>query len=399
MRKLDSVDQGRLTGAWPAVMVALVFLVALNLRPSLTTVGPLLPQLEREVGLSEALQGLLGSVPLLAFALVSPLVHHLSKRFGMERAILIALLALVAGVAVRSFTGDAGLWLGTALLGSAIAVGNVLVPTLVKRDYSAHISRATGIYSACINIGASLAAAAAVPLAVQFGWRGSMAFWAIPALVVAVLWLPRTRVFDPEPELSGDAGTALTSVWRQPTAWLLTAFMGLQSTTFYLMVTWLPTVEIAAGISERQAGWHLFVFQIVGIFSALAAPRLLRRADSQVGAAVTVSIPMLIGALGLLVLPQLGLLWAIVAGLGSGGALVVALSLISLRGRTHSETTQLSGMAQSLGYLLAAVGPVLAGYLAQRTGSWYASLAALGVFAALQLVIAIPVGRVRQPIR
>ncbi|MEZ5086303.1 MAG: MFS transporter [Tessaracoccus sp.] len=387
----------RATSTWAALGTALVFLVALNLRPGLTTVGPLLPQIGQDEGLSEAAQGLLGSLPLLAFAAMSPLVHHLSKRFGMERAILLALVVLAAGTVVRSYTGHAGLWVGTIIIGAAITIGNVLVSALVKRDYSSGISRATGIYSACITIGAAVASAAAVPNAEAVGWRGALAFWAIPALVMAVVWFPRTLA---APTATGSltdqhALAPVTSVWRQPTAWLVTAFMGLQSTVFYILVTWLPTIEVTAGVSERQAGWHLFIFQIVGILSALTIPRLMRRPESQVAAAVTASVPTLIGVAGLLVAPHLAVIWAIVAGLGSGASLVVALSLISLRGRTTLETTKLSGMAQSLGYLLAALGPVLTGFLAQTTGSWRAPLVFVCTLAAAQVVAAILAGRPR----
>ncbi|HMR49421.1 MAG TPA: MFS transporter [Arachnia sp.] len=390
-------DERRATSTWAAIGVALVFLIALNLRPPLTSVGPLLPQIGRDESLSEAMQGLLGSLPLLAFAAVSPLVHHVSRRFGMERSILLALLVLAVGIFARSFTGHVGLWVGTVVIGSAIAVGNVLVPTLVKRDYSSGISRATGIYSACITVGAAIASAVAVPMADGTTWRGALAFWAIPVVAVAVVWAPRAFRSPPQSATAAPqrAAATPTSVWRQPTAWLVTAFMGLQSTSFYVLVTWLPTIGIAAGQTERQAGWQLFAFQIVGIFSALVIPRLMRNPDSQVAAGVASSAPLLAGTLGLLLLPQFAALWAIVAGLGSGASLVVALSLISLRGRGTHETTRLSGMAQSLGYLFAALGPVLAGFLAQVTASWQAPLVFVCLLTATQLAVSFPAGRPR----
>ncbi|USX54595.1 MFS transporter [Lentzea sp. HUAS12] len=380
-------------GALAPVMVALVFLVALNLRPALTSVGPLLPRIGGETGLSEGAQGLLGALPLLAFAVISPLVQHPARRFGVERTLLAALVVLAVGTALRSVLGDAGLWIGTAVAGSAIAVGNVLVPTIVKRDYRDHVSMATGVYSACITVGASIASAVAVPLSHAVGWRGALAFWAIPALVVTVLWLPRAWTGRPVVESTSDESRPSASVWRQSAAWLVTAFMGLQSTTFYVMVTWLPTVEMSSGVPAAQAGVHLFVYQIVGVASGLAIPRLVR-ADSQVAAAVTASVPMVVGVAGLLLLPSWSIVWAVVAGLGTGASLVVALTLISLRGRGQQGTTQLSGMAQSLGYLLAALGPVLAGLLAEHTGSWTASLTLVGVLAVVQVVVAVAAGRV-----
>ena len=380
------------------VLAAFVFLVAFNLRPAITAVGPLLPQIGADVGIDEGAQGLLGSLPLLAFAAVSPFVHRISRRLGFEGAILATMLLLAAGTIIRAYTGFTGLWLGTIVVGAAIGIGNVLVPTLVKRDYSQHISRTTGILSAFMTASAALGSAVAVPMSDALGWRGALAFWAVPALVVALVWIPRIRAAasaaPPKP-----AAHPTVSVWRQPTAWLVTAFMGLQSTTFYFCVTWLPTIEMQRGVSEHQTGLNLFVYQIAGMIAALSIPRLMRHGTSQVAAAVTASTPMVIGLLGLIFAPSLGFLWGVVAGSGTGACLAVALSLISLRGRSSAETTQLSGMAQSIGYVMAAVGPVLAGLLAQATGGWTASLGAILVIALVQLCTAVFAGRPRRDAR
>ncbi|GAA4603397.1 CP family cyanate transporter-like MFS transporter [Actinoplanes octamycinicus] len=364
-----------------------VFLVALCLRPAITAVGPLLPQIGVAEGLGETAQGVLGALPLLAFAAVSPQVHRLSGRLGMERAVLVALLVLAAGGIVRSYTGPAGLWAGTLIVGCAIAVGNVLVPAIVKRDFASNVSRATGVYTACLTLAAATASAVAVPLADAADWRLSLAVWSGPALAVAVAWAPRAR--HPTPHVTKNPAR----VWRQPHAWALTAFMGLQSTTFYLLVTWLPTIEIADGVPERTAGLHLFVYQGMGIVGGLTIPLLLRDPRRRIAGAVTSSVPVLVAVLGLLFAPALTVLWVVVAGLGQGAALVAALTLITLGGRTPAETTKLSGMAQSLGYLLAATGPVLAGLLAERTGGWTASLVAVAVLALLQLTAAAVAGR------
>ncbi len=376
-----------------AILAALIFLVAFNLRPALTSVGPLLPQIGADLDLNEGMLGLLGALPLLAFAAVSPLVHFPARRFGLERTLLVALFLLAAGIAVRSFAGTAGLWIGTIIIGSAIAVGNVVVPTIVKRDYPRHVSLATGIYSACIAVTASTASAIAVPVSHNFGWTGALAVWAVPALFVAFLWIPRARTDVQLAATITPDDERQRSVWTQGMAWLVAAFMGLQSLTFYFMITWLPTIETSHGVPPAQAGFHLFLYQIVGIVAGLAIPRLMRRPDSQVAAAVTVTVPTLVGVAGFLLLPGLGIVWAIIIGLGSGASLVVALSLMSMRGRTQHETTQISGMAQSVGYLLAAGGPFVAGVLAETTGDWQAPLIMLGVFGTLQLVVAIFVGR------
>ncbi|GAA1629995.1 MFS transporter [Actinoplanes couchii] len=348
---------------------AAVFLVALCLRPAITGVGPLLPQVGVDLGLGESALGVLGALPLLAFAVVSPQVHRLSGRLGMERAVLVALLVLAAGTVVRSWTGSAGLWAGTVIIGCAIAVGNVLVPAIVKRDYADNVSRATGLYTAFLTTAASLASAVAVPIADAVDWRLSLGVWGLLALAVAAAWAPRARN---APEHEPVRTSSDVAVWRQPRAWLITAFMGLQSTTFYVLVTWLPTIEIANGVSERTAGLHLFLYQGLGIVGGLAIPLILN-VRPRLGAIIS-SLPVVVAVLGLLLAPGLAILWALIAGLGQGAGLVTALTLISLGGRTAAETTRLSGMAQSLGYLFAAAGPVAAGVLAERTGGWRSTL-------------------------
>lgn len=285
------------------------------------------------------------------------------------------------------------------VIGAAIAVGNVLVPVIVRRDYSRRVSTATGVYSACITLAASIASAMAVPLAGAAGWRGALGFWALPAAVVALVWL--SRCLRPPIEGAQGAGEGVPAggdetspgLWRRRQTWLVTAFMGLQSTAFYTIITWLPTIEGSAGVGPATAGVHLFVFQIVGIVSGLAIPRFMTDPRSQVGATLTASVPILVGLLGLLLAPGAALAWATVAGLGSGASLVVALSLISMRGRSTAETARLSGLAQAMGYLLAAVGPVVIGRLASWTGGWDAGLAVMAGLAAVQVLIAVPAGR------
>lgn len=380
-----------------ALLAATVFAVATCLRPAITAVGPVLTRIGEDLGLGESALGLLGALPLLAFAAVSPLVHRLSGRIGVERAILVSLVILAAGILVRSYTGSAGLWIGTIVLGSAIAVGNVLVPVLVRRDYPSNVSRATGVYTACLTLAAGTASAIAVPLSDAVDWRFALAIWAGLALVISLVWLPRVAAAPTARTLPAYRDANPVSVWRQPMAWGLTAFMGLQSTTFYIMVTWLPTIETAAGVEPTVAGVHMFVFQGVGILAGLAIPSLMQHPTDQRAGVVVASAPMVIASAGFVFAPGLMLLWVVIAGLGQGAAFVAALSLVSLRGRNHHETTKLSGMTQSVGYLLAATGPVLTGSLAESTGRWYVSLVVLGALSVLQLAVAAIVGRDRKP--
>ncbi|MGW6277396.1 CynX/NimT family MFS transporter [Kribbella sp. NPDC055071] len=378
-------------------MTATVFVVALSLRPALTAVGPVLPRIGLDLHLGEAAQGLLGTLPLLAFAGASPLVHLASRRFGMERTVFISLLVLALSSALRPYSGQAGLWIGTCVVGASIAVGNVLVPVIIKRDYAGHVSRATGVYTAFITGGAAIASILAVPIADAVDWRLALAVWGGLAVLVAVIWLPRTLSPEPAPLPVADDDDPPVSVWRQPMAWMVTGFMGLQSTSFYLIVNWLPSIELANGVAERTTGIHLFLFQGFGLVGGLSIPRLMKHPTDQRAGTVTASVPVLVALLGLLLLPHLAIAWAILAGLGQGAALVAALTLISLRGRTHHETTQLSGMAQAVGYLLAATGPVLAGYLTQHTGSWHTTLTVFATLSLTQLLLGAAAGRAPHP--
>ena len=298
------------TGPW----AALVFLVSLNLRPSIAAVGPVLSQIGTGLHWAEGVQGVLTAIPLLAFAAVSPLVTFLARRIGIDMSILLALLCIAAGDAIRSFGGGVGIWLGTVVFASAIAVGNVLVPVIAKRDYAGHVAMATGVYSGCITAGSATAGLLSAPLAQMWGgWRASLAFWSVPPLVVAALWALRI-LHNRKVVIASAGGTIETSdtgdiddigdrsttanaqnphsaqrpacstqsshgvfarVLRRPMTWYVTAFMGLQSSAFYTMSNWMPSISASIGYDASTAGVHLFIFQGIGILSGVGAKELV----------------------------------------------------------------------------------------------------------------------------
>ena len=392
------------TGLW----VALIFLVSLNLRPAIAAVGPVLAQMGTDLAWGEGVQGVLTAIPLIAFAAVSPLVTFLARRIGIDMSILLALLCIAAGDAIRSFGGGVGIWLGTVVFASAIAVGNVLVPVIAKRDYAGHVAMATGVYSGCITAGSATAGLLSAPLAQMWGgWRASLAFWSVPPLVVAVLWALRILhnrkivVASVAVRNSPSAQSARSQssrgvfarVLRRPMTWYVTAFMGLQSSAFYTMSNWMPSISASIGYDASTAGVHLFIFQGIGIFSGLLIPKLMNVRGNQVCAALTASAPMFIAGLGMLLLPHLMPVWAFVGGCAQGASLVVALALIALRGRDSAETVVLSGVAQSFGYLIASLGPLMFGVLVQATGGHHVPLMVFTFVAFLQCVVAVIVGR------
>jgi MFS transporter, CP family, cyanate transporter len=370
-----------------------VLLVAANLRAAITSVGPVVDIIRADTGLSSTALGLLGAVPLLTFAVVSPSVHLLSRRIGAERAVFAALIVLVVGTVIRSLPGhQVSLWLGTVLLGAAIAVGNVLLPAIVKSRFPHNVAVLTSLYTSVMSGVAALASGVSVALAGLGGWPLALGLWALLGVPALILWIPRLRERE---TVTTDPAAAAASMWTAPMAWYVALFMALQSTSFYLLITWLPSIEADQGVSPSAAGWHLFLFQVVGIVSGLVAGPVIRaRADQRaIGAAV--SAIMVVAAGGLLFAPGAVLLWAMLAGVSTGGAIVLALSLFGLRTRTAAETSRLSGMAQGVGYLIAAAGPIGVGILHDATGGWTVPLVAEIGVATAQFVVALLAGRDR----
>jgi MFS transporter, CP family, cyanate transporter len=379
------VADARRVGVWAGGGTAAVLVAALCMRTPITAVGPVLELIGTDTGLSNTVLGLLSALPLLAFAAVSPIVSGPVRRFGIERTVFLALTLLAVGVAVRSLPALPALWIGTALAGAGIAVCNVLIPVVVRRDHPARVALMTGLYSATMGTAAALASGVSLPLSHLPGsWRWSLGVWALPAVVAAVVWSRRRSGDVPEPVVAAGDGR---TVWRSAAAWRLTAVMGLQSTTFYVMIAWLPSIATSQGASHALAGWYLFAYQVVGILSGLTVPAVLHRAGPA-AAGVVISVPMTVACLGLVALPAALPAWAVLAGASSGAALVYALTRISLAARNSAEATRLSGMAQSVGYLLAATGPVAAGALRDATGSWTPALVLVATLAAIQGTIA-----------
>ena len=224
----DRRGPSRLRGV---LLVAALLLLAANLRPALTSVAPLIGEIRDATGVSNGVAGLLTTLPLVAFGLLSPGAPQLARAFGMELALLVSLLALAAGILLRSAGTVMLLFLGTALLGAAIAVGNVLLPGIVKREFPERIGFMTSVYSTALGISAALAACVSVPVAQLIGWRGSLALWALPAFVAAVAWVPQLRSSRSESAPVRTPG-GVGGLWRSPLAWQVTLFMGLQSLAY-----------------------------------------------------------------------------------------------------------------------------------------------------------------------
>ncbi|KUG58079.1 CynX/NimT family MFS transporter [Nesterenkonia jeotgali] len=410
------------------LMVVTVLIVAANLRPAITVVGPLIERIGEDTGLGPAALGLLGAIPALGFGVVALFVAALGRRWGLERTIFVSLLLLGVGTALRSLPlGGFSLFAGTVILSAAIGVGNVLVPAVVKRDFPARVPVMTGLYTAVLVGCAAIASGSAVPVAAATGWEFTLGVSAIFALISAALWgvrlgTPRrrgassrpaagaasrpelgstdapehhdaspaapdaeaaratpesTESLDPAPRDDVGSlpeapapGTPGRSMWRSAVAWQVTAYFALQSGIFYLMLTWFPAIQTSHGVIDAAAGFWLGAYQAIGILASLVTGPIMQRAADQRAVIVALAGIMFFGVLGIILLPAAMPVWALVVGFASGGNLLAGLTLISMRARTAGEAGRLSGMAQGVGYLLAAVGPLLAGSLFELSGSW-----------------------------
>ncbi|MEU7035383.1 MFS transporter [Streptomyces sp. NPDC046237] len=368
--------------AHPLLLMAAIVLASLNMRAALASVAPLVSEIAGQYGLSSTASSLVTSVPVLflgAGALVAP---WLGRRHGVEPVLLAALLLLGLGILVRVLPSVYALYGGGVLVGTAIALLNVLMPGLIKRDFPDRAASMTSLYTGAMIAGATVVAAASVPLEEAFGgsWEASLAFWSLLAALAAVSWLPqvllaKSRTGHGRRPSAGDGGRSAAaparSVWRSALAWQVTVFMGLQSLWTYVLIAWMPTIFTDHGMSRSTAGVMFAFNTLTQVAGAFAVPLLAGRMRSQRPLVVLVTTLVGAGYAGLLAAPVQGAwLWSALLGVGQGGGVGLALTLIVLRAGDAVTASRLSGMAQTVGYLLAAAGPLVAGAVHQATGSW-----------------------------
>ena len=379
-----------------------VLLIAVNLRVSFVSVGPVLANISSDLGLSSAAAGFLTGLPLIAFAVFSPLAPGFATRLGLDRALWMSLLILASGIVLRSLPVPGFIWVGTALIGLAIAFLNVLVPSLVKRDFPSKVSKLTGSYTATQAAFAAMGAAVVVPVAQTSpaGWRLALGIWVGLALIAMAVLLPWLRRHSSGTMNAATPDVSHQSPWTSALGWQVTIFMGLQSIAFYVLMAWLPTIEQSRGVPATTAGIHLSVFLLVSVFASLVAGGILHRGSDQRLVSFASGAVMVVTFLGLALAPDLILLWVLLGAIGCGSLIVIALSLFSLRTVNYPQAASLSGMAQSVGYGLAAAGPVMFGALRDLSGDWtlpllvtagiMAVLAVTGVLAGRNRVISAP---------
>jgi MFS transporter, CP family, cyanate transporter len=361
-----------------------VVLVALNLRPAIASVPPLADTISADLGLSAAATGVLTTLPLVCMGLFAPLGPSAARRFGTDRVLAAALVLTAVGTALRAVAQPGVLYAATTLVGIGIAVGGALLPSLVRARFPDRIGPVTGLYTAGLIGGALLAAALTAQL--PFHWPWQLAFWTIPAVIALVAWLavdttgPPDAVPAPVAAPSADEGEVLPP-WRSGRAWVAAFFMGGQSLLYYGPFAWYAARYTSIGVSTSRAGLLLGLVSATQLISSLGVPLLAHRSGKPrpwIAASVGLTgVCLALVALAPRAAPEV---WASLLGLGIGGQFVLALTVLSTFGATARESAAVTGMALFVGYLLAAVGPVVAGAMRDATGGYTWPFAVFAVF-------------------
>ena len=355
-----------------------ILFISFNLRAPITAVGSIVDMIRSEYHLSNAASGFITTLPLLAFAIVSPFVAKMSGKVGHAQTMLIGLFFILIGEFLRSYTGILGLFGGTAVIGIGIAIGNVIIPAIIKLHFSDNVGTVTSIYTSGMCIFAAVGAGISVPLAkgLHLGWKNALASWFLLAVITILVWFPQIR--DKHATATNQAKTQHGhSIWKSPLAWWVTLFMGTQSFLFYSLVAWLPSIIVSKSMTENFAGNMALLFQLMAIPATLLIPYLCDKFKNQKKLAATVC---LIYALGMICFlfgksPILIVCAVIFMALGMGGSISLSIAFISLRSPNSAKASELSGMSQSAGYLLAAIGPFITGFIFDMTSNWAIPLA------------------------
>lgn len=355
----------------PALLLTGILLIATTLRAPITGIAPVLEFIRESFSLNTTEAGALTTLPLLAFAIASPFAVIMARKLGLERSLLAALVLMTAGILLRIVDSVWCLFTGTAIIGIGIAIANVLLPSLLKRDFPDKIAPITGAYSVTAGAAAALASAAAVPVAgLTGGWHWALGAFVIFPLAAMVLWLPQLSAPRPQATQTATTGKQAEQIWRSPLAWQVTLFFGLNSLIYYEIVAWLPAILTEAGYTAAAAGSLHGVSQLATAVPGLIFGLVLSRFRDQKIIAIILPSMTALSFAGIMLVPQWALLWVALFGFGSGATFILALAFISLRSSSAAQAASLSGMAQCIGYSIAAGAPPFAGFLHDQFHGW-----------------------------
>lgn len=353
-------------------MMLSVILVAFCLRIIITGVGPLLPEITESLGLSGSASGLLTTLPLIAFAAVSLLAGGLGRRWGEGHTISIGLCLILLGTVLRSIAGVAGLYIGTAIVGIGTALGNVLLPAVVKAEYPTRVGQVTAFFTVAMVAAAALALALNVPLAnAGLGWRGALLVWGAAVVITLIVWRKNASLRLEATEQS-EAAAPEKPIWKSGLAWCVMLYFGINSLIFYAIIGWLPTILQSSGMESGTAGIVTALYQMVSLIPSLVVPTLAGRRQDQRGWLLLGSVLNIIGIITLMssTAAAAQVTATVILGLANGCAFSMGLALMGFRAKNAVDAARLSGFAQSAGYALAATGPMVVGWLHDLTPNW-----------------------------
>ncbi|MGW1395024.1 CynX/NimT family MFS transporter [Streptomyces nigra] len=394
--------------AWTTrLLIAGIVLTALNLRPAITSLGALLEEVRDALGMSGSVAGLLTSVPPLCFAVFGVTAPRLARRFGPAAVVCAGMVAIAAGLLIRPFTGGtAGFLAASAFTLMGIAVSNVLMPVIVKRWFPDRVGSMTGLYSMALALGTASAAAVTVPMTEALGgsWQTGLAVWGGLGAAAVLPWLPFVRDRGTTPAQGGTAparhaharvDASRLRVTRSRTAWALAVYFGLQATGAYITMGWMAQIFRDSGVHAGTAGLLLAVTMVMGVPLAFVIPRLATRLPHQGPIVLALGVCGLAGYAGLYLAPAGGSwLWALLLGI-SNCSFPLALTMVGMRARSSAGVAQLSGFAQSTGYLISIPGPLLVGVLYQHSGGWGLPIALMAGLMIPQMAVGVLAGRDR----
>lgn len=357
----------------PAFIMATVIILGLSLRVPILSVSPLLEAITNDLGLSATQAGWLSTIPVLCFGTVALTSQTLTRRWGMD-VILVAMFGLLLlGLLVRTLPSITLLFGGTVLVGAGIAVSNVILPGFIKREAPDKVGPMTAVYSAAISASGAIGAGVTIPImnALDLDWRGALR-WPIAMVILGIIVLIPWQI-------SARSGRLLkatvrehhTNLWRNKIAWFVTAYMGMQSFLFFATTGWLPVYLISEGMSEQRAGFMLSLSPLFGVAGSFIAPLLVYKQRDQRWLIWLSSALCVIGLAGMVWIPMTATIISVALfGFGSGMTLSLALTFIGLRTPDAHHASDLSMMAQAVGYMIAAIGPIGVGFTHDMTGSW-----------------------------
>lgn len=389
---------------FPVLILCALLALALNLRSPLTAIPPVIHDITRDLGIGSTMAGLMTSIPVLCFGILTPLASILISRTGILTAIYITLAGISIGLVLRPYTGLDGMLGGTLLIGASLAIGNILCLMIIARDFPRHMSIVTGLYTAAMNVGTMLTGALTAPLASVINWRFALASWIWMAALAWLLWRHVNKRYhynaQPRPPAaSASTSASKTSLRQRPIIWLLALALCIHLFVYYAITAWLPAFLIETdGMNTTQAGLVASTFQILALIGSFGVPLVVRffPLGLQLSA---MGILWMITPILMLVFPKTWLLWALTGGIAQGGTFVVIFMCIMQHATDLDDNRRLSSIIQSVAYALASLGPIFVGALHESLGQWTAPYLLLSLLSFGLVIIGRKLGKLPFPDR